>query len=164
MVNGTISGPAIIFDCSGVVPEIKTFHVLVIHPQPDVVGVVHTLPGSGIKRISPCYRNARQRLERKQHRFHHRVVITIAGKYFSVVEEIDLFFCGILTKSKSRPLGAQTCAAPKDQDRRYDDCAHGHQYLNTLPPTITSCVASSNVAFIPVCEAAVVMMHAMVCE
>ncbi len=34
------------------------------------------------------------------------------------------------------------------------------QYLNTFPPTITSCVLASKVAFCPVCEAAVVIMQA----
>jgi hypothetical protein len=34
------------------------------------------------------------------------------------------------------------------------------QYLNTFPPTITSCVLASKVAFCPECEAAVVMMQA----
>src|SRR5690606_5010521 len=39
--------------------------------------------------------------------------------------------------------------------------APGHQYLKGLLPTMTSCVASSNVAFIPVLEAAVVLIHAI---
>ena len=40
-------------------------------------------------------------------------------------------------------------------------CKICSQYLNTFPPTITSCVLSSKVAFMPVWAAAVVIMLAI---
>ena len=40
-------------------------------------------------------------------------------------------------------------------------CKICSQYLNTFPPTITSCVLSSKVAFMPVWAAAVVIILAI---